>query len=242
MEGRGRCLGEKNFYQSAPYFFSIAGIIFGSIGFTIDHYLRSLNIEPGWFVWSAVAVIMSGIGFFIGGLMKQLGELAAIDPLTNLYNRRHFYTVVEYELMRRQRTLSSLCLAMIDIDDFKAVNDQFGHQTGDNCLRELGRICIENVRTVDTVSRWGGDEFAILFPETDREAAIQAAERVRSAVEAAGDHLCFSTISIGVVCAEEETSLEGMLALADTAMYEAKKVKNTTFVLRGSPVPLPETR
>lgn len=224
-------MGEKMFYQRAPYLFFLAGIIFGTIGFTLDRYLNNLGYEPGWIMWPLITASMSFSGFILGGLLKKLEQLATIDPLTGLSNRRHFYTILDYELKRQHRKYAPLCLAMIDVDNFKLVNDQYGHQAGDEVLRELARIYCANVLTGHTVSRWGGDEFAVLFPETDIDSALQTAERIRNAVEKAAESLCSSTVSIGVIIAAEGTPLEKLLALADEAMYEAKKGKNTVFLL-----------
>lgn len=223
-------MGEKMFYQRAPYLFFLAGIIFGTIGFTLDRYLNNLGYEPGWIMWPLITASMSFSGFILGGLLKKLEQLATIDPLTGLSNRRHFYTILDYELKRQHRKYAPLCLAMIDVDNFKAVNDKFGHQTGDKVLRDLADICVINIRSMDSIGRWGGDEFAVLFPETAGEEALQAAERIRMAAEAAEGLLRGSTISIGVICVSADMEMDSILAFADAAMYEAKKVKNTVFL------------
>ncbi len=228
-------MGEKMFYQRAPYIFVLAGIVLSAIGFTLDRYLHNLGYDPGWIMWPVITALLSFIGFILGGLLRKLEVLATIDPLTGLSNRRHFYTILEYELKRQVRKRTPLCLAMIDVDDFKAVNDKFGHQTGDKVLRELAKLCRQTVRQMDTIGRWGGDEFAVLFPETSGEQALQAAERVRKAVEEADALLCGSTISIGVIWVSADTELESILAFADAAMYEAKKVKNTVFLQEQRP-------
>lgn len=222
-------MGEKIFYQRAPYVFAIAGLIFGSIGFTVDRCLHPQNIDPGWIVWPVIAAVISCTGFIIGGLLQAMEKISTVDLLTNLYNRRNFYTLLEYEQARQQRTHLPLCLAMIDVDNFKTVNDNYGHQTGDEILQKLAQIYCANTLANHTVARWGGDEFAVLFAETDTAAALEAAERIRKAVEEAA--LCSSTVSIGVIGAAEGTPLEKLLALADEAMYEAKKGKNTVFLL-----------
>lgn len=224
-------LGEKLFYQKASYLLAILGGVLGAIGFTVDRYLHSLAVDPGWIVWPVITAVISCIGFIIGGLLQKMEKISTIDLLTNLSNRRHFYTILEYELIRQQHTGIPICLAMIDVDNFKSVNDKYGHQTGDNVLRELARIYCANVLDTHTVSRWGGDEFAVLFPETEIDNALQFAERIRNAVENAAESLCASTVSIGVIIAAEGTKLEKLLALADEAMYEAKKGKNTVFLL-----------
>lgn len=223
-------MGEKIFYQKAPYVLAAAGLIFAATGFTADRYFHSQNIEPGWMLWPVIAAVTSFAGFVIGGLLQKMEKTSTEDPLTGLYNRRYFYAILEYELSRQPRTGLPLCLAMIDVDNFKAVNDKYGHQTGDTVLQEIARIFRENSLPGHTVSRWGGDEFAVLFPETNINHAVQASEQIRLAVEKA-DALYGSTVSIGVIGAEKGMPLERLLAMADQAMYEAKEGKNTVLLL-----------
>ncbi len=158
---------------------------------------------------------------------KKLEELATIDGLTGITNRRHFFELGHREFRRSQRYGNPIAALMLDVDHFKDVNDTHGHGAGDDVLRVLAATLREELREVDLVGRYGGEEFAALLPETGAEGALVAASRVRGAVErmeiptVAGPLRC--TVSIGVASiAPGVTSLEQLLALADTALYEAK--------------------
>lgn len=160
---------------------------------------------------------------------QKLIELAAIDDLTGLPNRRRFRELAAKELDRNRRYGRPLALAVIDVDDFKAINDNHGHDVGDNTLIQLARIGQSVLRTADVLARQGGDEFAVLMPETDLKAAADAAERLRQAVAraelSAGPIRFGLTISLGLAATdgEEEINLDELLKRADQALYQAKQ-------------------
>ena len=159
---------------------------------------------------------------------EALRRLATRDELTGLLNRRELDRIMEYEQERALRFNGPLAVLMIDVDHFKAVNDAHGHPAGDAVLREIARRLIAQVRNVDRVARWGGEEFAIVLVQTDRAAALEMAERIRSAVERdailATQSLALNvTMSIGVaVLPDDARSSTGLLAAADKALYAAK--------------------
>lgn len=112
-------------------------------------------------------------------LREELNRLSITDALTGLYNRRYFYTRLQEEMRRSRRQDYSLGLLLLDLDDFKAYNDRYGHVAGDKALRRFGEIIKENIReSVDAGFRYGGDEFAILLVDADREAGMMIAERI----------------------------------------------------------------
>ncbi len=163
---------------------------------------------------------------------KQLeGELkrrAHIDVLTGLNNRRYFFELAEQELARAKRHGAPLQALMLDVDHFKLVNDTYGHHAGDRVLQKLSEICVQTLREIDLLGRIGGEEFAILLPETKGEQALEVAERLRLAVAVAtvpleqGDSIHF-TVSIGVArFVATDTKIEDMFKRADTALYAAK--------------------
>ena len=160
--------------------------------------------------------------------LDRMEVMAVTDPLTGLYNRRKFESVVEAEFLRTRRYGSPLTCVMIDIDHFKGVNDEFGHRTGDHVLSEMSTIIRRNTREVDTAARWGGEEFIILLPETDEKAALFPITRIleQTAAEAfAGMPAGRVTLSIGLTtapCAGVDSG-EQLIDTADLAMYEAKK-------------------
>ena len=158
---------------------------------------------------------------------QDLQSLAAIDPLTGLYNRRQFETLARAELARCQRYVRPCSFLMIDVDHFKLVNDTFGHEMGDWVLKMVANTLTAARRDADVVARFGGEEFVIMLPETTRDAAAMVAERIRSMVAASalavGDSRLSLTISVGV--GETMAGLPGVEAVlrdADQALYDAK--------------------
>lgn len=116
------------------------------------------------------------------GVLLKVETLAITDPLTELFNRRHFGNTIEKEFNRTIRYLSPTSCLMIDIDYFKKINDEYGHHTGDVVLKEIAKVIKSCIREIDTVARWGGEEFIVLLPETKKENALQAAKRILEAV------------------------------------------------------------
>lgn len=160
-------------------------------------------------------------------LFEKIKELARVDPLTGLLNRRSFIERGEYEIQRARRLNRSLALAMVDLDNFKNINDRYGHQVGDLALREVSELLTSNIRNIDIIGRYGGDETVILMPETTVQQALSALERLRTIVEAhpfKKDESVFRmTASIGLThYPQADISLEEMIAQADKAMYRAK--------------------
>jgi diguanylate cyclase (GGDEF)-like protein len=158
---------------------------------------------------------------------KLLAELATIDSLTGIYNRRHFMAsaVAEWgRFLRYQRPLSML---MVDIDHFKSVNDRYGHAVGDDAIKFVALACKQDLRGSDIVGRLGGEEFALLLPETDCARGAVAAERIRERVAAqflsAGKVQFKITVSVGVAEAMANMAgVEALLRAADLALYQAK--------------------
>ncbi|MCC8193621.1 MAG: GGDEF domain-containing protein [Deltaproteobacteria bacterium] len=162
----------------------------------------------------------------------RLQKLASTDPLTGIANRRYFFQAAVRELERIRRTKSPACLAMLDIDHFKALNDHLGHSEGDKALRRIAKIITGTIRPYDIVGRYGGDEFIFLFPEISRDQAYTLLERLRGAVEkaniATGGDSPVITVSIGLIELRVEKKITGatldrIIQRADEALYTAKK-------------------
>ncbi len=158
----------------------------------------------------------------------ELTQLAITDSLTGLSNRRHFMEQGLREIERARRYRQPLALMLIDIDHFKDINDRYGHPTGDQVLRMVAQACQSGARNADLAGRIGGEEFALLMPETGMVSAQLAAERMRRAVAAvdygAAGVAQAVTASIGVAVLEEgDATLERLLARADKALYRAKE-------------------
>jgi diguanylate cyclase (GGDEF)-like protein len=166
----------------------------------------------------------------IGSLHRQADQLVKIahtDPLTGLANRRHLFERLESEFSRAQRYRRPFCLLYIDMDGFKAINDQFGHLFGDEILRGSARAMQAVLRATDLLARIGGDEFAVLLPETDLVGSEHVANKLRKSLTAYGSQLSPSlpslTLSIGVgQIGDDDDAIEDILSRADKAQYLAK--------------------
>jgi diguanylate cyclase (GGDEF)-like protein len=157
-------------------------------------------------------------------------ERASIDDVTEVFNARHLLTTATNEIQRAERYGVPLSVLFLDLDRFKLVNDRYGHLVGSQCLRSVSQLLLRCVRQVDTLARYGGDEFTILLVDTDHEAALIIAERIRRAVEdeffeGRGAGLLRLTISIGVgTYPEHGDTRDTLLDVADKAMYRAKSL------------------
>jgi diguanylate cyclase (GGDEF)-like protein len=161
-------------------------------------------------------------------MLAKVETLAITDSLTGLFNRRHCETFLEDEFAKTERYGSSLTCLMIDIDHFKKVNDEYGHRAGDTVLREVAQIIRSNSREVDTVARWGGEEFVVLLPQTGAESGTSFAERLVKVVS--GHHFTgvpggLITVSIGIAGAPAPSidTAEKLINASDLALYEAKR-------------------
>jgi diguanylate cyclase (GGDEF)-like protein len=156
-------------------------------------------------------------------LLEHVQKLAELDGLTSVANRRTFEGTLERELSRARRTGGEVGLVLIDVDGFKELNDEHGHQAGDELLRRVGRLLVENSRDFDTAARYGGDEFALILPGSSVAAAFDVAERIRGLV-AESDTGSPATLSIGVASyplhADDASSL---VHAADDALYDSKR-------------------
>jgi len=156
----------------------------------------------------------------------ELERLSVTDFLTGAYNRRHFYQIGEHEFETARRYVRPLSVIMLDIDDFKRINDSFGHTSGDQVLTRLVFSMQDHLRRSDVLARFGGEEFAILMPETELDAALRTAERLRqlaAAVQPDEQPDMSLTISVGVTSLKPgDRSLDDLIRRADNAMYTAK--------------------
>lgn len=159
---------------------------------------------------------------------RMLQVISVTDELTGTYNRRHFVRAAEIALAHARRYDENLAIILIDLDRFKNVNDNFGHQAGDQVLVEVVRLTADCLRASDTFARYGGEEFVVLLPDTDLEGAKTLAERIRIRIEQHPlpiDHKTISmTISAGVtVLQSDDDGVDPMLRRADKALYAAKQ-------------------
>ena len=157
-------------------------------------------------------------------LVMQLRTRASRDPLTGMHNRQYFTEQLEREINRQKRYNTPLCLIMFDIDNFKSINDNYGHAVGDQVLQQVSALISKELREMDTLARWGGEEFLIMMPETHSEGGCIFAERIRALVETTsfvGNETI--TISVGVVERDRDVDRDKLIKALDDAMYSSKE-------------------
>ena len=210
------------------------GTLWGSICVVATVVLR-MTLEttqgtslPMAFFHQTPFVVVAGIAMFGFRHMRrtqdELHRLATHDHLTNVLNSSSFTRRVAQELPRSRRYRRPGALIYLDLDDFKGLNDTHGHQIGDAVLRLVADALLHAVREVDVVGRMGGDEFAVLLPETEGPVAATTAQRLNDSLRKAFDGTTAVTASMGVVSfSDTEASADDLIRRADQAMYEAKR-------------------
>lgn len=217
-------------------------------GFGIALYLGTAALTPRPFPHSLFAfqllLLAAGMLMVLLGAMArewkeaqlaelraQLAVLASTDELTGCLNQRAFLRAMEAEVERAARYQQPLSLLALDIDNFKVINDEYGHIAGDDALQRLGTALRGTVRKTDLVGRLGGDELAVLCPETDAEAAAMLAERLREAAKGRDMNIAIS-LSIGICSMRPGTGESQLLRYrADKALYEAKRLGRDRYVV-----------
>jgi len=214
---------KEKMYRYAPAILLSGGLVLWVITLLIHRYCLSAQA----LVWTSFIVTELAINVVCGIIINKLHQQVHIDVLTGLYNRKYLYTKLP-EL----QTKIPVSLILIDIDNFKIINDTYGHVAGDQVLQQFAQILQSNTRKKDIVARWGGEEFVILLCQTDGEEAFRIADRIRKAVEndifSYNGIACKITVSMGVASTQERISidLEQFLKTADAALYRAKEKKN----------------
>ena len=240
--GRKLVVNGRTFTLGATAFRGLPGLVPDSGGVrlvalrpeeTIDRQVRPYVERIRYAGFGSFALLIMVAFLFAGPVLRVLGDFrrvasqAAVDSLTGLANRRTLDEELALEWRRADRVGDSLAFVLLDLDDFKAVNDNHGHQAGDAVLRAVGEILGAGVRHVDLAGRYGGEEFALILPETDLPGALKLAERIRirlqtTAVELPSGESLHATASFGVAVNDELTAAEQLVAAADEALYAAK--------------------
>ena len=161
--------------------------------------------------------------------ISELSELVATDALTGLYNFRHFKTDLQAEMDRSKRTGIPTSLVMVDLDHFKKINDTLGHEVGNLALKHVANILRNEVRTTDIVCRYGGEEFALIFPETHLHLAVKVADRIRETIaftpvrHEGGEFHITASMGASVYMKTSNLSMNAFIDSVDKFLYEAKQ-------------------
>ncbi|NMA96256.1 MAG: GGDEF domain-containing protein [Clostridiales bacterium] len=164
----------------------------------------------------------------LGIILKHLYTATCRDDLTGLWNRKYLYFKLGDEL-RRADVDNVLSLAILDIDNFKSVNDERGHLFGDAVLKQVALLLQKNIRKDDIIGRWGGEEFIIILPDTENNGAKSVCERIRYVI-GSYDFGCSITISVGLASTDRSIQIDELIEKADKALYLAKETKNTVAI------------
>jgi len=220
--------------------------IFLSLSFFLFHASRMEGMEASLFLkiiaYNLVIILFCNIGSYLTNYYKrrqfvdskELLRISITDPLTGIYNRAKFNEEINKWIEFYNRYEGTLCLAMFDIDNFKRVNDSYGHLVGDRVLQGIASTIKKGIRSTDVFARWGGEEFIILFPNTKIHDAGEITELMRSCIENSRyDEVERITCSFGLVELRKNENPDDILMRADSLLYEAKIYgKNTVLCER----------
>ena len=220
LSGKPLSADQLNALAMLPSREQLLGQVVGTIAAPLRNFVGTLQAVPRNLV---------GVLDALRKKNAQLERLTQTDPLTNVANRRHFMHSIELEFARLERYKRPMSFFMLDVDHFKKINDEHGHQAGDQVLVNVASILTASVRITDVVSRYGGEEFAILLPETNRSSAFVVAERCRKHIEEMetvfGDKNARVTASFGLVSLPDEriSGVRDIISVADKNLYTSKR-------------------
>ena len=221
--GGGRVAGSASvFYlwvaMFAAYFFTWRAVVV-QLALITASYAGLLIVEhapAGFALWAGMTGTAAATAFVLASLSGRLRALASTDSLTGLPNRRGWEVSLERELARASRRKSPLCVALLDLDNFKALNDERGHLAGDRMLKLVAATWLGLIRDTDVLARYGGDEFGVMLPDCPPKMANEIVERL-SRANPEGE-----TCSVGVAWATAEDDTQSLINRADRALYDAK--------------------
>lgn len=207
---------------------------------SIEHEVESLRMRLEYVIsiilFVAISLIYPAFAGYklIGEAEKQAEEIKRLseeDYLTALYNRRKIHDVIEKEIIRSKRYDSAFSVILLDVDNFKTINDEYGHTIGDKVLVKFSKILRQTIRESDVAGRWGGEEFLIICPETTINGASSLAEKLRAEIEKSDfENVGNVTSSFGVASMKHDDSLQRLIQRADEVLYAAKNAGKNRVV------------
>lgn len=211
---------------------SVSIISLHILGYIASAYLPDYLMLLIWLLSAGIDIIFI---LKLAEITRSFHKSMYIDTLTQLNNRDFFYANISDSMEKLQKKKSSISLLVIDIDNFKNINDTYGHIAGDEILKQLSNILKCNIRSTDIATRWGGDEFVITLPEANTIDAFDIADRIRSNIHSHDffyNNILFKvTVSIGITSVEDKMDINAFIDLADKALYKAKTNKNEVAFL-----------
>lgn len=222
----------KIFIKFFPIISSIIILFFHLLGSVAELYLTNHSMLLIWLSLGCIDIIFI---LKLGKIINSFHKSMYIDTLTQLNNRKFFYTSISNIMEKLQKNQSYVSMLIIDLDNFKNINDTYGHIAGDEILKQVSNIFKNSIRNTDIVTRWGGDEFVITLPEVNTEDALNIADRIRSNIHSHDffyNNILFKvTVSIGITSARSKMDINSFIDVADKALYKAKTNKNSVEFL-----------
>lgn len=216
-------------FRNANYVMGILGLFLGVGMYGLTKAIQvGLLAIPESAIWICFTTILVFCGLINGKMISLLHQWAYRDALTGIWNRKYFTYKIKKEMISKKKTKQSLCLALIDLDNFKRVNDTYGHSVGDEVIKQVANVLMTNVRYTDSVVRLGGDEFAIIFPETEIRKAKVISERIRKMVDTRCEYV---TVSVGLVEINDTINVAEAMDFVDSVLYKAKLSKNAVITM-----------
>lgn len=229
---RKKCLSKRYIIKCLPYILLLFGLLIGSTDSLLDNYVPG-NLKQ--LVWAIYIFLLMFIGYRTGKFIKKMYGEVYRDSLTGLANRGYFYFRMNHEIEKISNRKSGLSLVMVDIDNFKLINDIYGHLEGDKVIKNIAYVLKESIRETDAAIRWGGDEFTLILPNINEEESYKIADRIRRIVESQqyfSDNISYkATVSIGICTINEKVNSDKFLEITDDALYQAKIRKNSVVAI-----------
>jgi len=215
-----------------PILSSVFILLLHILGYIATLYLPNYLMLLIWLSSGCIDIIFI---LKLGKVTRSFHKAMYIDTLTQLNNRDFFYVSISDLMEKLKKKTSHISLLMIDLDNFKNINDTYGHTAGDEILKQLSNVLKYNIRTIDIATRWGGDEFVITLPGVNINDAFKIADRIRRNIHSHdfsyNNIFLKVTASIGITSVGNEVDISAFIDAADSALYKAKTSKNSVAFL-----------